>query len=253
MSNATSQMPEQSPRVAMSSGSIPSLEPLAPVLTKKPISFLSLPRELRDKVYTYLLSTEYNKHDLEKPRFSTMRCNYIYHFHTSILYTNRQINHEASQSFYMNNLFVHINCGEDQMANLCTDPWGSVLLKGAKAQQNARHAMDIELLSEDGVFSDEVKPHFITTYSELPALCRNLLSMSKYAQGSLVSMKLRLIIGGEVGLDGDRAEGYEVAESRDVIERYPSGGDSIGGSLASMDNKIGTTSSRVHRLLEPFR
>ena len=139
------------------------------------------------------------------------------------------------------------------MANLCTDPWGSVLLKGAKAQQNARHAMDIELLSEDGVFSDEVKPHFVTTYSELPALCRNLLSMSKYAQGSLVSMKLRLIIGGEVGLDGDRAEGYEVAESRDVIERYPSGGDSIGGSLASMDNKIGTTSSRVHRLLEPFR
>lgn len=69
-------MPEQSPRVAMSSGSIPSLEPLAPVLNKKPISFLSLPRELRDKVYTYLLSTEYNKHNLEKPRFVSSIVNF---------------------------------------------------------------------------------------------------------------------------------------------------------------------------------
>lgn len=68
-------MPEQGPRVAASSGSMPSLEPLAPVLNENPTGFLRLPRELRDKVYTYLLSTEYNRHDLEKSHFVSFMVN----------------------------------------------------------------------------------------------------------------------------------------------------------------------------------
>lgn len=55
------QTPKRSPRKATSSGSIPALEPLAPTLIKKPAGFLSLPRELRDQVYAYLLSTEYTR------------------------------------------------------------------------------------------------------------------------------------------------------------------------------------------------
>ena len=35
----------------------------------KPVGFLSLPRELRDQVYAYLLSTEYNKYEPESPPF----------------------------------------------------------------------------------------------------------------------------------------------------------------------------------------
>lgn len=38
-------------------------------MIKKPVGFLSLPRELRDQVYAYLLSTEYNKHEPEVPPF----------------------------------------------------------------------------------------------------------------------------------------------------------------------------------------
>lgn len=153
----------------------------------------------------------------------------------------------------MDNLFIHINCGENTIANLYTHPWGSVLAKGAKAQQSARHAMEIELLSEGEVLSNQGKPRFINTYNELLTFCKSLLYMNQSNQGSLASMKLRLIIGDEVGIDGDRAEEHEVTESRGVIESYSSGeGSSLEGSLARMENNIGTTSSRVRRLLEPF-
>ena len=60
-------MPGQDLRVATTSRSMPSLESLAPVLDEKPTGFLDMPRELRDKVYTYLLSTEYNKYYTEEP------------------------------------------------------------------------------------------------------------------------------------------------------------------------------------------
>ncbi|KAF6233295.1 hypothetical protein HO173_008586 [Letharia columbiana] len=43
----------------MSPGSIPYLKPLAPLINEKPANYLRLPRELRDQVYTSLLSTKY--------------------------------------------------------------------------------------------------------------------------------------------------------------------------------------------------
>ena len=119
--------------------------------------------------------------------------------------------------------------------------------------------MKIEVLSGGGgggrVFSNQGNSHFfITNYSELPAFCRSLLQTGYHNEGSLASLKLRLIIGDEVGIDGDRAEEYEITESCGVTESYPCGRDSsIEGSLARRQNKIDTTSSRVRKLLEPFR
>ncbi len=69
MSNSSSQMPEQDPRteVVTFTGSKSSLESLAQMTSEKSPNLLTLPREVRDKVYAYLLSTEYNKHEYEKP------------------------------------------------------------------------------------------------------------------------------------------------------------------------------------------
>lgn len=60
---------EEGPRkVATSSGLKPFLEPLVPIVDQQPAAFLRLPRELRDQVYAYLLSTEYNKYEYQRPR-----------------------------------------------------------------------------------------------------------------------------------------------------------------------------------------
>ena len=69
MSYSSSQMPEQNPRteVVTFPGSKSSLESLAQITGEKPPNLLTLPREVRDKVYAYLLSTEYNRHEYEKP------------------------------------------------------------------------------------------------------------------------------------------------------------------------------------------
>ncbi|CAF9942011.1 hypothetical protein IMSHALPRED_003152 [Imshaugia aleurites] len=256
MSSSSGQMPEQGSytEVVTSSGSPPSLEPLALSNSEKPIRLLNLPRELRDKVYAYLLSTEYNKHeDLE--HLDTMRIDYKYTFHTAILYTNRQINNEASQTFYIDNLFVHISCSRDIacLSDYKYDgDWRKVFPRGAEAGKSVHPAMEISLLSEGEVDKHHEICHFIVTCQELPAICRSLLSKDKKYPGSMASMKLRLVIGDEVATHEAMAGG-EVVESQGVVERCASGGDpAIEGSQATR-NKIGFTGPRVRRLLEPFR
>lgn len=51
---------------------MPALEPLAPAMIEKPAGFLSLPRGLRDKVYAYLSSLEYNKQEYMFPWFVSL-------------------------------------------------------------------------------------------------------------------------------------------------------------------------------------
>ena len=259
----------------MSSRPKTSLEPPPPLNMSKPATFLSLPRELRDEVYTYLLSTEYNKHEYGEPRFVnhrrpllsmriltnhaqfSMRLPYTYHFHTSILYINRQINNEATETFYINNLFVRISCGVDHIANRYISSVRQIDAKDAedaKAQKSEHHVMEIDLLSKGEVSDDHRKNKFIVTCNELPALCRSLLSMDTEFQGTLDSIELRLTISDEVRNDRDRAEDGEATESHGKSKSYPTGGDlSAEGRVVSMNNKIRLMSPRVRRLLEPLR
>lgn len=107
--------------------------------------------------------------------------------------------------------------------------------------------MRTELLSECGLLSDRRKPRFVITCDELPAFCRSLRFLDKGIPGSLASIQLRLIIGDEFGTDGAKVGEDEATESPGLTAA------AIERSYASMNNTIATTSSRVRRLLEPFR
>ena len=105
--------------------------------------FLELPGEIRNKIYGYLLNIDHiTPSDNAMPRwtpgsysYETYSCRssldtdglwgssqedeivthgFTYGFQTAILSTSRQINLEASKSFYGNNLFVHIRTNSDK-------------------------------------------------------------------------------------------------------------------------------------------
>lgn len=107
----------------------------------------------------------------------TLRCAYIYRFHTSILYTNRQVSNEACQAFYMNNLLVDISLSRNQIANLTIGTFGLNVLSRTNVQLSKRYAMKIYLSSEGEVSHDHENDNYAVTYNEFPGLCRSLLWM----------------------------------------------------------------------------
>ena len=66
-------------------------------------SFLALPREIRDQIYSYLI-----KHEIKTPDFSSSHCasTFQLQFHPAIFQANRQIHSEASQTLYGLNCFA---------------------------------------------------------------------------------------------------------------------------------------------------
>ncbi len=137
--------------------------------------------------------------------------------------------------------------------------------------------MKIKILAE-GEDHETANPGFIMSCNELPAFCGNLLAEYRFI---LDDVKLRLVIRDEVGNDGVKAEeeeqeqeeGEEEGEEEDEEEedeeeedeeeeatghtinesRLAKRNASTEGSLTAIDKKMGTISSRVRRLLEPFR
>ena len=158
----------------------------------------------------------------------------------------------------MNNLLVCISCDGDFAKDMFLGFPNLVLVKDPKAESIKRHAMEINLLFEGEVSSNHTDHKFIVTCNELPALCRGLLYRDAYRdaymKGTLASLKLRLVIGDEIGIDWGSARGGKATESHGDIQSRPTGKiSSFEESHAGRNYKIGTTSSRVRRLLEPFR
>lgn len=95
-------------------------------------------------------------------------------------------------------------------------------------------AMKVDLSSGAEVPQNHKKYNIQVTYRELPGLCRSLLWTENDSPGRLALTKLKLIIGDEVGTDGARVKKDKTTKGHN-------------------EKTIGTTSSRVRRLLEPFR
>ena len=77
---------------------------------------LPLPRELRDKIYGYLLDGDYTRVRREYEQeecISAIRLNQpgprAYHFHTNILAVNRAIHEESEELLYKRNVFVVVS------------------------------------------------------------------------------------------------------------------------------------------------
>ena len=92
----------------------------------------------------------------------------MYRFHTSILFTNRQVCHEASNIFYMENPFVRVNFvtpGPFQPGAF--EPFGDsgyampVCSDSSEVLACTRHVMEIDLIPDSVVWSAaESPPHY---------------------------------------------------------------------------------------------
>ena len=149
----------------------------------------------------------------------------------------------------MNNLLVHISLSWDPMSDFTFGRFGIRLLSNQTSdfafgrfgirlpnfERLSKHcAMKVDLSSGAEIPQNHKKFDFIVTHNELPGLCRSLLWMENLNPGCLASTKLKLITADDVGTDGARATKDKIAKGHN-------------------EKTIGTTSSRVRRLLEPFR
>ncbi|KAF6228944.1 hypothetical protein HO133_007056 [Letharia lupina] len=209
----------------MATSSTPSLDPPAATPSIGNAGpFMRAPREIRDNIYRFLLSTKHTKEFHGEPASASSAQSpnnptepgLIRYFHTSILFTNRQVYIEASNIFYMENLFIRIN---SVAANELYHPTnfggyrstGSsgrglrVLSTGTKAQACTRHVMEINLIPSPLLFDHHGYHHFIFACDDLPVFCRALRSIDRFYRRELQPlqvMDLWFTIGDEVGTAG---------------------------------------------------
>lgn len=117
-----------------------------------------------------------------------MQARYKYHFHPSILRTNRQVQREASHVLYAENDMIRVSsCKFFFRAESfeigdtpCTVP---VLVSGERAETFTRHAMEIVMLREVvEPYLDDVSPNcFIIVSDDLPRFCQFLLVEDRYS------------------------------------------------------------------------
>ena len=136
---------------------------------------------------------------------------HTYRFHTSILFANRQVYHEASNVFYLENLFVRVNsvtsgpfskisafAANGDHGHLSPLP---IFSNGSRVQACTRHVMEIDLFPCSSSVWQERNLHFILAADELPLLCRHLLWTDKSDTGRigiLQQTELWIIVGDEV-------------------------------------------------------
>ncbi|CAD6585480.1 MAG: hypothetical protein ASARMPREDX12_002009 [Alectoria sarmentosa] len=140
-------------------------------------------------------------------------------FWTSILFTNRQVYNEASDIFYMENLFIRVNSvipgpmfNPDALGDYKDDAGRSyglpILSKGSKAQACTRHAMEIDLIAGLESYGHNRNHHLLLACDDLPMFCRALLLMGGrylHETGRPQEIELWIIIGDEIGTAGENS------------------------------------------------
>ena len=212
---------------------------------------------------------------------------HTYRFHTSILFANRQIYHEASNVFYMDNLFIRVNAvtsgpffefsgfaAKEDHDHLLPLP---IFTNESKVQACTRHVMEIDLFPYSPSVLQERNLHFILTADDLPMLCRRLLWTDViYTDnvGILQQTELWIIVGDEVlnastyeksaeclnaatkNASASRGE-WPTHKSKKAIEGSACTGGKMNGNGIGKFKLSGPPSlinkPRLRRLLEPLR
>ena len=128
----------------------------------------------------------------------------------SILLTNRQVYLEASNVFYMDNMFVRFNLNKETTVFETFelgDPRPPYLYWGRKDHVCKRHVMEIDVIRDHRRHGRSTKRHFMLASDDLPKICRILLMMDGMYVGSgpgaiklfLRETELWITIGDEVG------------------------------------------------------
>ena len=203
---------------------------------------------------------------------------YTYRFHTSILFTNRQVYHEASDIFYMENLFIRVNMTSQGLSHQreTLKLWAnhndalSIRANVSKVQACTRHVMEIEVIPDPLVSSSQRRDHhFMLACDSLADFCREYLCMSEY---------MKIIIGDEVADPPENGKpgaflnaatksaaahredptknSRSVVETKAIIDEEANGRktlvNGITGAKSRPSEPPGLT-PRLRRLLEPLR
>ena len=158
------------------------------------IPFLTLPREVRDIIYRYLLSTKYTKYVSTYARDE-------YCFHPLILRASRQIEREASHILYNENSLVRVSMCDlhfwvnpldhrgarpDNIGTFCGHRI-SILAAFQQAHKFRRHIMEFTMLqgyTPSDLFN-LTENSIIIAGEDLPKFCHILLEIHAHWQGWL--------------------------------------------------------------------
>ena len=218
---------------------------------------------------------------------------HTYLFHTSILFANRQIYHEASNVFYLENLFIRVNSVTTGPffripAFAANGDYGHLLplpisFRSSKVKACTRHVMEIDLVPCSSSVSRNL--HFILAADELPLLCKRLVrtdALYKGRIGMLQRMELWIIVGDEVlntptyeesaeclnaatkNASASRGEGPAKISKRAVVGSAYTGEETNLNGIARGSGTTGEkfklsgppsliNTPRLRRLLEPLR
>ena len=169
---------------------------------------IRLPREIRDEIYRYLLSTKYAMEilstqvrwtndgcskpitsDFQEKRLCTL------HFHTSIILANCQINREAMHVLYHENKFIFlrvyleldffcfcpsiiledgriVDCGYHY--DVC---FPKIIADGKRASLLKQYAMGVQIHYEGLELAN--KQEYVVDYKTLPVICQRLALLNK--------------------------------------------------------------------------
>lgn len=177
------------------------------------------PLEIRNKIYAYLLSTEYTKQSIRDDEVNlfydksdnrtqlveqlsrvkrNLGCSYFYDFQPAILLTNRQINEEARRVLYHDNLFVLVKYTYGSSDALKAFSRRDLALVATQKDEvwSYRAALQVSFPSlRDQRREDKlVESQFVIAASELPMFCRILRLLDNEWLGFLSSLELVLIV-----------------------------------------------------------
>lgn len=198
-----------------------------------------IPLEIRDEVYSYLLSIDYTKRpvgDDEKPSRVKrgLGCGHLYDLQPAVLRTNKQINKEARRFLYNDNLFVLVKYPHVESLDLLWTEELTLLAAEEDEVRSFRSALRISLhvdLCIHGNDNMRLTSQFVIAANDLSVFCSILKKIDNEGPGLLSSLKLILQVYPLFQLDVD-AFAYTGPSSR--VSRSPR-------SLAQQ-----------RRLLEPF-
>jgi tetratricopeptide (TPR) repeat protein len=149
------------------------------------MNLLDLPREIRDHIYTLLLSPSANRHTT-----SDDQTTYTY-THASLLLSSRQIHHEALNILLEQNTFVKISTPFPESKLQVAEDGVPIILSEELAEEFTRHTLHVTI-GFSGVERDE--DSFVIHLDDLDKFCESWF----YSAADYPELNAHLTLGLEV-------------------------------------------------------
>jgi tetratricopeptide (TPR) repeat protein len=128
------------------------------------MNLLDLPREIRDQIYTYLLSPTANLHTTSDETHT-----YTY-THSSLLLSCRQLHHEASRILHEQNTFVKISTPFPESKNQVAEDGVAIIASEDIAERFRQHTLHVSIVFAGVEREEDV---FVIHIDDLDKFCES--------------------------------------------------------------------------------